>query len=185
MNVFYKKYSAYVEDASETFAFSYSDIFIFLEPGFKELSKELKNFKNGYKINDETILQEFFWDELINYKKIFKLDRISGTTLLQLAANFYENWILINRILDEEIENAMSIIRKFEDKGRTFPKEFMRKIKEIETTKKPKPTQVECIILANKELNIYNSTDLLNQDGFPTQFCISIRDSYKSQKKDL
>ena len=64
----------------------------------------------------------------------------------------------------------------------------MKKTKEIELRDKkntPRPTQIDCIILANQELKIYEPEALIDEYGKHTQLLISIRDSYKKQKNAL
>lgn len=85
----------------------------------------------------------------------------------------------------KELELKTMMLNEEKNKRRTFPIEFMRKIKKIETITKPKPTQIQAIVKANETLKLYEPSDLINEYGKPTQLAISIKDSYKAQKKSL
>jgi hypothetical protein len=73
-----------------------------------------------------------------------------------------------------------------ENKRRTFPIKLLREIKKIETTTFPKPTQIKCLILANKNLKIYDEDDLIDVKTKKMKpFANNIIKAYKTQKKKL
>lgn len=100
-----------------------------------------------------------------------------------------------NQKIKKEVKRLKIMLTKEEkkvaeekDKRRTFTIKLMNKIKQIERNNKnaiPRLTQVECVILANRELHIYDESDLIDKFGTPKQLVISIRDSYKAQKNSL
>jgi hypothetical protein len=74
------------------------------------------------------------------------------------------------------------------NKRRTFALELLKKVKEIEaSTRKqiPRPTQTDCVVLANRKIKSFKEIDLIDEYGKPTDLLISIRNSYKSQKNTL
>ena len=83
------------------------------------------------------------------------------------------------RIMKTELEELRNIRRE-------YPKKFLEKMKEIETTKQPKPSQFQCVIEANRVFQEYEESDLIDiATGEPTQKAVNIINSYKSQKKFL
>lgn len=87
----------------------------------------------------------------------------------------------------EKLNEIQKTVEEYENIRRTFPLRLLRKIKEIESTTRndiPKPTQLECLILANRELKLFTEEDLFINGNY-TQTALSIRDSYKAQKKNL
>lgn len=105
---------------------------------------------------------------------------------LQELLKGYE--VLNKKTEPDQISDLKRELISEQNKRRTFPIELLRKTKEIEEREKksiPKPTQVDCIILANRELKKYDEADLLDKGNNPTQFLLSIRDTYKAQKKTL
>lgn len=167
---------------------------------FMMIQKELRNNFDYYFTKKKIILKEK--KHVIGKESIVILDRTFGSktkqyTLLENEAKdlvgeyfllSYGFMLPLLKILREKNLITQSELEKMEMKanaGRTYDFNFMKKIKEIETTEKPKPKQFQAIIKANKLLKKYNESDLICGNGFPTQLLINIRDSYKVQKKDL
>jgi len=78
-------------------------------------------------------------------------------------------------------------INKIENTDRTYKYSLMLRIKELElktSNDKPKPTQAQLVVMANRELRIYDEEEL-RINGKPTEFCLSIKNSYKAQKNKL
>lgn len=114
------------------------------------------------------------------------------TVFLTYWLNKYHSQIKDNSTLGYIIENLKNEhleiekkLNKLRNKRRKYPIEFMEKIKEIELTAKPKQSQINCVILANRELEIYNETELLDFNNMPSQLAYDIMESYKAQKNKL
>jgi hypothetical protein len=95
-----------------------------------------------------------------------------------------EHTLKMYNLYERKIAATEKKLLDMEDNGRTFSITLMRKIKQIEKSI-PKPTQSACVILANRELKVFPESDLIDEYGKPTQLLLSIRDSYKAQKKKL
>ena len=116
---------------------------------------------------------------LVEYYSTEKFQRLM--MLIDLKGAQFE--LKETRIELDESNSELSILK---NQRRTYSIELMKKIKEIETTKIPKPNQTQCIIFANREINEFDESDLIDfVTGKPKQLLVSIRDAYKSQKKSL
>lgn len=141
---------------------------------------------------------------LNNLRQIYEAHgKIFNQNMLEISADFYKSeikeiFMIPNLFVDvlrlndktwgEQMKEVNQKLSIEQNKRRTFNLEFLQKIKEIEIKTKsdiPKPTQSECVILANKELNEFNYTDLIDEYHKPTELLLSIRNSYKAQKKTL
>jgi hypothetical protein len=168
-NIFFKKYLDYVKGEDETIEFSFSDINIFLEPGFEILSKEILEKNNSDVLGKKKdlaspiLLQEYFWQELQGYKESFGLTTINGSTLLKLAANFYNERVKVFYLIMYERNKAYSIIRELEKinvnktKESYSPKTEKQRILENEI-KKAK----EKLIHQGKKINLTNIAEVMN-----------------------
>ncbi len=104
---------------------------------------------------------------------------------------FFADVVIAFAFGDKDILNDLRTeLNRVINLRRTYDVELLKKIKEIELEKRkviPKPTQIECVILANRELKEkhFKESYLVDDYGHPTQLAINIRDAYKSQKKSL
>jgi hypothetical protein len=87
---------------------------------------------------------------------------------------------------DERLKTMKEELEKRQNERRKHDYKLLRNMKEIETTKKPKPSQFECLIEANRVIKKYDESELMDiLTGKPTQKAVDTINSYKSQKTDL
>jgi len=132
------------------------------------------------------------------FNKLKENKKLSSDERAKLGVLHSDGLGLLKSIIDDVSKDKSLFFKEFQvmiknlteekDKRRTFPIELMKKIKEIENKNKkviPKPTQIDCVVLANREVHFCDESDLIYELGTPKQLAISIRDSYKAQKKTL
>ena len=178
----------------------------------EELIKKIKSDKGKFKGAYKYLIQKFNNDKIISCLDFNKLlDEITKFKTEALLKDFVisktEKLNIIDVQILKELEpmEAFQYMRGFlhsskignflidefkkkldfeENKRRTYDLKLMRKIKEIEIVNKGKTGQLECILLANKEIKSFEES-ILFKDGFYTQLAHTIRESYRKQKKKL
>lgn len=131
------------------------------------------SLKSLLKWDDNNSLVRTFhkWNEIVKIKKhIILIEKENSKSKKEITNK--DDHEKLQEKLDEE-----------RNKRRTYPIEFLRKVKSIDI--KNIYTQKQCIIEANRELGTFKEEDLLDKNNDPTEFLIGLRRSYRAQKNSL
>jgi hypothetical protein len=136
----------------------------------------------------DAIKKDFFESKYFVFSTVNNTFRIKPTEIENYVTKLFFLPKVFLKTYESENKKMELIIENLQNKRRTFTIVLMKKIKEIEFKTKnniPKPKQIECVILANRELKEFAENELIDENGYPTLLLISIRNAYKSQKKSL
>jgi|GEM_PF-3956263 len=167
---------------------------------------EKDNFAKRVKLFNAELFSEHYkpysktkniFDPQLQYKKsepsidnFIKEILLESEMLISLFLKDIKRAIKISLLIENKFKDEEQKRIEIENRNRTFRIELMKKIKEIDTSQMV--TQEWAVILANRELNIYDESELIigYKDRSKTKPIYSmlatyIKNSYKAQKKKL
>lgn len=118
--------------------------------------------------------------DLLNDKQLRDTIILGASMKLFFLADVVIAFVMGN---DERLRDMKEELERRRNERRKHDYKILEKMKEIEDSEKPKPTQFQLLIKANRIIKKYNESELIDTaTGKPTQLAVNYINNYKTVK---